>query len=190
MTSFNPILIDFPDSFETERLIVRGARAGDSALLHPAIVESETELAPWMPWANPVQTQEETELVVRRMAARWILREEFMLLIFRKYGDDFLGSAGVHHVDWDVPKFEIGYWLRTSATGQGYATEAIAGLCDFCRTSFGARRLEIRCDASNLRSAAVAERAGFALEARRLSDRRDAQHRLADTLLFVRLLEE
>ncbi len=183
----NPILLDIPDEFETERLLIRGPHPGDGAAIHAAIVESECELAPWMPWANPMQSAEETEIVARRMMARRILREEFMLLLFRKSDGLFAGSCGIHHIDWDVPKFEIGYWLRTSLTGEGYITEAVLGLTEFCRTELHARRLEIRCDARNTRSAAVARRAGYMLEAQFRADRRDAQGELADLLVFAKL---
>ncbi len=183
----NPILLDIPDAFETERLLIRGPRPGDGAALHAAIVESERELAPWMPWANPVQPVEEVEILARRMMARRILREEFMWLLFRKSDGLLAGSCGMHHIDWDVPRFEIGYWLRTSLSHQGYMTEAVSGLVEFCRDALNAKRLEIRCDALNRRSAAVAERVGFTLEARLPADRRGTNDQLSDTLIFAKL---
>lgn len=186
----NPILLDIPDEIETERLLIRGPRPGDGAPLNEAVVESEQELAPWMPWANPVQSVEESEILARRMMARRILREEFMLLVFRKSDGLLAGSCGLHHIDWDVPKFEIGYWLRTSLTHQGYITEAVNGLTEFCRDVLHAKRLEIRCDARNRRSAAVAERAGYTLEAHFHGDRRDTYGEISDTLMYVRLFPE
>ena len=32
---------------------------------------------------------------------------------------------GLHRIDWAVPKFEIGYWARTSHAGRGYITEDV-----------------------------------------------------------------
>jgi RimJ/RimL family protein N-acetyltransferase len=66
--------------------------------------------------------------------------------------------------DWEVPKFEIGYWARTSQTGHGYITEAVNGVVRLAIDTLGANRLEIRCDTKNDRSAAVAKRVGFVLE--------------------------
>lgn len=186
----NPILLDIPDEFETERLLIRGPRPGDGAAIHAAIVESELELAPWMPWANPIQSAEETEILARRMMARRILREEFMWLVFRKSDGLFAGSCGLHHIDWDIPRFEIGYWLRTSLTGQGYITEAVFGLTEFCRAELHARRLEIRCESLNRRSAAVAQRAGYTQEAHLRANRRGTKNELSDTLVFVKLFPD
>jgi hypothetical protein len=46
----NPILLDFPDSFESERLVLRCPRPGDGRAMHEAITESLNELNPWVPW--------------------------------------------------------------------------------------------------------------------------------------------
>jgi RimJ/RimL family protein N-acetyltransferase len=53
-----------------------------------------------------------------------------------------------------------------------------------------ARRIEIRCDARNTRSAAVAERAGYTLEARLHHDTRAPDGSLRDTLVYVKFPSE
>jgi len=89
-----------------------------------------------------------------------------------------------------VPRFEIGYWLRTRAEGHGYATEAVSALAKLCFEALAAERVEIRCDIQNERSAAVAERAGFTLEARLRRHRRNLHGALTDTLVYARLRED
>ncbi|HUB27599.1 MAG TPA: GNAT family protein, partial [Tepidisphaeraceae bacterium] len=59
---------------------------------------------------------------------------------------------------------EIGYWIRTSLAGGGYASEAVAALTRLAFDSFKAARVEIQTDELNTRSRRVAERAGFVLE--------------------------
>ena len=87
-----------------------------------------------------------------------------------------------------MPKFEIGYWVRTAYGRQGYITEAVNGIAEFAFTVLGARRMEIRCDTLNERSAAVARRAGFELEATlRHHDRHHLTDALRDTLIFTKL---
>lgn len=44
-----PILMDFPESFETERLLIRSPLPGDGPEMHAAIKESLGQLTPWMP---------------------------------------------------------------------------------------------------------------------------------------------
>ncbi len=182
----DPILLDIPDQFETERLIIRAPRAGDGPACNAAIRESLDELRPWMPWAEPVPSVEDTETVHRRAAARWLTREELPLALFRKEDGLFVGGSGLHRIDWSVPRMEIGYWIRTSLSGQGYITEAVNGITAFAFDVLGAQRLEIRCDARNRRSAAVAQRAGFTLEGRLHHHMKAPDGSLRDTLVYAR----
>ncbi|HEX8834543.1 MAG TPA: GNAT family N-acetyltransferase [Abditibacteriaceae bacterium] len=159
-----PILLDFPDEIWTPRLHIRAPRPGDGAAVSEAVNESLDELRPWMPWAQHGPTPEESEEVSRRAHARFLLREDLSLWLFDRATGEFVGGSGLHRINWDVPKFEIGYWLRTSRTGHGYMTEAVEAITAFVFETLHARRVEIRCDARNTRSAGVAERAGFTLE--------------------------
>ena len=65
-------------------------------------------------------------------------------------------------------------------------TEAVAGWTRFA-FSIGMKRVEIRCDVRNTRSAAVAERAGYQLEGTLRSDSRGTDGQLRDTHIFAKL---
>lgn len=182
-----PILQDFPDRFESERLLIRTPLPGDGAEIHAAITESLDELRPWMPWAHLEQTVDEVESNVRQAHADFIARRDLRLHIYRLDGGAFVGSSGLHRIDWTVPRFEIGYWVRTSVAGRGFATEATRRIADFAFADLGAERVEIWCDAANERSAAVARRAGFTFEARLTRNRRNTSGALTDSLCFARL---
>ncbi|MCA0456024.1 MAG: GNAT family N-acetyltransferase [Chloroflexi bacterium] len=180
----NPMLLEIPDSFQSERLIIRAPRAGDGAAVNEAVRESLDNLRPWMPWADHEPELEESEESVRRGAARWILREDLWLLLFRKSDGLYVGGSGLHRMDWSVPSFEIGYWVRKSLEGQGYVTEAVKAITDIAFMAVSAERVEIRCDTRNERSAAVAKRAGYMLEATLHHDGRDPNGDLRDTYIF------
>ena len=159
-----PILLDFPDQLETERLILRPPRPGDGAVANEAIRESHAELKRWMPWANPLPAPEDTEEAYRRMAAQWITRESLPLIIFRKSDGLFVGGTGLMCRDWDVPYFEIGYWMRTSLTGHGYMTEAVRLMLRYAFTALGLHRIEANVQPHNQDSLAVLQRVGFVKE--------------------------
>jgi RimJ/RimL family protein N-acetyltransferase len=59
---------------------------------------------------------------------------------------------------------EIGYWVHVGCTGRGVATVAAAALTRAALALDGVARVEIRCDAANLRSAAIPRRIGFRLD--------------------------
>ena len=123
---------------------------------------------------------------MRKAHIAYLERTDLRLLIFHKETGDLVGSSGLHRVNWNVPKFEIGYWATAEYEGKGLITEAVHGIASFAFNTLHAARVEIRCDPANLRSAHVAEKCGFVLEARLKNDARDVSGALRDTLVFTR----
>lgn len=160
----NPLLLEFPSEFYTERLLIRMPKPGDGKVVFDAIQASLDELKPWMPFAQKEQSEEETEINIRDSYVKFIKREDLRLLIFHKETGEFIASSGLHRIDWSVPKFEIGYWIDTRYSGKGYITEAVEGITKFAFSDLKARRIEIRCDSKNDKSRKVPERLGFTLE--------------------------
>ncbi len=183
-----PILREFPDQFESERLIIRSPLPGDGASLHQAVLESQAELRQWLPWAVNIPNAEEYEERVREGRLKFLAREDLWLMLVLKETGKIIGGSGLHRINWSVPKFEIGYWLHTAYTGQGYVTEAVAAITEFAFSVLQAERVEIRCDALNKRSAAIPLRLGFTHEATlRGDDRHHLTHELRDTLVFAKV---
>nr|WP_276539870.1 GNAT family N-acetyltransferase [Paenibacillus polysaccharolyticus] len=134
-------------------------------------------MRPWLPFAENIPTLEESEASVRKARLRFLERSDLMLHLRDKATDEFVGSSGLHRMDWNARSFEIGYWVRTSRSGEGLVTEAVRGIEQFAIVHLQANRLEIRCDARNVRSASVAKRLGYTQEGilRRIKqDRTDA----------------
>lgn len=182
-----PILLDIPESFETERLLVRALRPGDGPEINEAIRESLNELRPWMPFARSMPAVEETEQYVRESQIAYLGRTTLNMLIHRKKDGKYVGNIGLHHVDWDCRRFEIGYWIRSSCSGNGYMTEAVNGITDFAIQVLEASRIEIRCSALNGRSAAVAERAGFTLDGILRKSTRETDGELHDSKVYAKV---
>lgn len=183
-----PILLDVPESFETERLTIRGARLGDGPSVNAAIAETWDSLHQWMDWARTMPSVEDSEERARISHAKFVAREDFGLRINLKGTETLVGMSGLHVRDWSIPAFEIGYWCRKSFEGKGYITEAVKGITRFGFELMKAERIVIRCDEQNMRSAAVARRAGFTLEGILRSEDRTADgSRLRNTLLFSRI---
>jgi ribosomal-protein-serine acetyltransferase len=84
----NPILLNLPMPITTARLIIRPPQIGDGNILNTAIIESFDTLKIHMPWAKEKPSLDESEAVVRKAAANWILKPQdnpdFILLILDK----------------------------------------------------------------------------------------------------------
>ena len=178
-------LIPLFEELRGPRVVVRPYRLEDADELFAAVEESRQHIWPWLPWGDQHQSVDDSRDFILRSQAKWLLREgDLNVGIFAADTGRYLGGSGLHVRGWDVPAFEIGYWLRASAEGHGYMAEAVKLLTDFAFNALGAQRVMIRCDARNTRSAAVAERLGFVREAHLRNEVRDATGELRDTLIF------
>ena len=156
------VLIDVPMPIRTPRLILRPPQAGDGKAVYEAKQESMVELKKWMPWAHKPASQEADEALCREKYAAYLLREDLMLFAFA--GDKLIASTGLHRFDWELRSFEIGYWVRSSETGKGYATEIATALAHYAFKALQANRVFITHDAANKASEAVIKKVGFHYE--------------------------
>lgn len=191
MARIEPLMIELPEVLASERLLLRAPRAGDGAALNEAVVESFELLQPWVPWAQKQPTPEESELTCRQMALRVAQRADLPMFIFERAADGgcgrFIGGTGLHRFDWNVRRFEVGYWCRRGAQGRGLITEAVQTLVRFAFDALRARRVEIRMASANARSRAVAERCAFTLEGVLRQDSLDTDGQPRDTLVYSRV---
>ncbi len=184
----NPILIDIPERLETERLILRAPRAGDGAAVFEAVAETLVDLRKWpasLPWALIEPSVETSETFCRRGQAAFLARSDLPMFIFLKEGNVCIGGTGLHRVNWLVPKFEIGYWIRKRFHGRGVATEVVRALMRFAFSTLDAKRVEILTDMENVASRRVAENAGFALEGILHNDRITPAGELRNTCVYA-----
>ncbi len=180
-----PSQLELPETIQTERLILRAPAPGDGRAANQAILESWEELHRWMPWARELPTLEQTEERIRELGAKRAARTALPMSMWLRDGGTFLGSADLHHIDWSMPSFEIGYWVRRAFRGRGYVTEAVRALTRLAFENLGAERVEIRCSHRNEGSQKVPERCGFSLEGRLRNQTRELDGELRDTLVYA-----
>ena len=183
-----PSLPNLPTDIETPRLRLRPPTPDDAAALLQAVTTSLPALKEWMAWATDAYGMAEAVAFCNWKSAADAsggAPTELPLLITRKADGALVGGSGYHNILWPEPRFEIGYWLRTDCTGHGYATEAARALTRFAFDTLGARRVEIRMDARNRRSWAVAERLGFARKGTFAARRDEDAERQRETRIYA-----
>ncbi len=149
------------ERIESERLVIRCWHPEDAPALKDAIDNSLGQLREWVPWAMDEPSSIHT-LATRLGAMRddFVAGRDWAYAVFESGESRLVGGAGLHPRG-TTDHLEIGYWIRTDASGRGYATETAAALCEAAFVHTGVGRLEIHCDVENARSAAVAQRLGF-----------------------------
>jgi RimJ/RimL family protein N-acetyltransferase len=180
-----------PYRIETERLVIRCYEPRDAGLMKDAIDSSLDHLHPWMPWVDDEpQTLEEKTTLVKTFRSAFDLGDNFVMGIFSADESEALGGTGLH------PRIgpgglEIGYFVRASATRQGYVTESTAALTRVGFEICSADRIEIRIDPENEPSKGVPRKLGYVEEAtlrRRLPGR--AGGPLRDVTIFTMFRED
>lgn len=149
----------------TERTVIRCWNPSDAVLLKEAIDSSLGHLRPWMPWAEQEPTEVEAKVeLLRSFRGRFDLGQDFTYGIFDPDEKRVLGGTGLH-TRIGQGALEIGYWIRADCINRGLATEVAAALTRVAFDVNQVNRVEIHCDPSNVRSAAVPRKLGFTHEA-------------------------
>jgi RimJ/RimL family protein N-acetyltransferase len=181
------VLRQVSTELSTTRLLLRCPREGDGTSVHEAVVESLKELRAWpasLPWAMEQPSVDVSEAYCRESAAAFIKRSALVYLVFDKEGR-LIASTSLHSINWNVPKFEVGFWCRSSLTGRGYTKEAIAELVRYAFDSLGAHRVDALPDEENTASRAVCESVGMSLEGVLRNERITPQGSLRSTCVYA-----
>lgn len=176
---------EVPLEITTPRLVLRAPHPDFAQEMNDAIRESFTELHAWMPWAAQMPSVEESREQQARAREQFLAREDLQVILFR--GQRIVGASGLHRIDWQVPRFEIGYWVRTPEHGRGYATEAVRALERLAFEDLGARRVEIRADPLNTRSCSIPERLGYEREGVLRNESVATDGSVRDTVVYAKI---
>ena len=162
---------------------LRRYRSEDIEAIYEAVVESMAELSVWMPWCHAGYSRHDAQSWVEGRPGAWERNEEWSFLITDDH-DRLLGSCGIHRFDLKNGVGELGYWVRTTKTRGGIATQAARQLSQWAFTESGLERIEILAAVDNLSSQRVAEKAGAVREGI-LRRRIDLHGRRHDCVLFA-----
>ncbi len=151
---------------ETDRLIIRRCEKGDGEALFTLLESNDNRefLLDHVDDASTVKTQEDAEIRIRQLSASWVARERFVLGIWLKSSNLYIGQLWIEPKKWEVPSFELGYFLDRTHQDQGKATEAAKRAIDFLFDDLNAHKIIILTRDDNERSYRLAERCGFESE--------------------------
>lgn len=169
---------------EGERVVLRPFGLDDAA----DVIEVIRAREGWLPPNFPTTLDAES--------IAWFLRDGIHKV--QQYGlglhlavtgenGELLGTIGLFKVDWSEGTCEVGYGMRPSARGNGYATEALRLLSDWALRDCGLYRIELRALTSNGPSIRVAEKARFWREGRARGAERDGDGVNQDMFVFSRI---
>jgi RimJ/RimL family protein N-acetyltransferase len=187
----DPLLLDMPTEFSSDRLLLRRYRPGDGAMYYQMLCANWDHLYEFLPASlMGIHNEDDAEAVIRQMLVDWNLRSLFIFGVWEKSTGVYVGESYLANADWDVPSIEVGYFILKASTGKGYATEAASATIRYAFEHLQAIRVELRCAADNPTSMRVAKHCGFVHEGLFRQDHRKKDGTLVDMHWFGLLLSE
>ncbi len=167
----------------SDRLLLRAFQPDDVDVIFDAVSQSLPELSRWLPWCHANYCRDETQEFLNQRGTAFRDLGEHAFAILDLVTGQFLGATGVNQLDRNGRRANLGYWLRTDATGNGYATEATLMVARWAFHALQLERIEIVAAIGNVASQRVAIRVGAVREgiARKRLRKGDLQH---DAVLF------
>lgn len=144
-------------------IIIRAYEPGIEQAVFEAARESIREISPSMQtWRDGASYKTAVRHVAETIQA-WQDGRWYDFAINRLGSPAFLGRVGLNWIRADGTA-NVGYWVRTSQTGQGVATAAVRLVARFGFEDLGLHRLELLIATDNLASRRVAEKVGARFE--------------------------
>lgn len=186
------MLLEIPARIEAQRIYLRRYEAGDGPWYYAMSQKNRAHLARYEAdnVVMSIESEQDAEVVVRELAAEWRARTCFFMGAFDRETDEFVAQLYIGPVNWNVPEFEIGFFVDRDREGQGYVTEAVRAAMGFIFDHLRAHRVRMECDDTNERSWRIAERCGMVREGHIRENKRNADGTLSGTLHFGLLKRE
>ena len=147
-----------PVELTDRRLVVRTYRDDDIPLLFEAVRESIAEVSPWLPWCHENYSIEESREFIKSRIAAAQGDEHYSFAVFSKDDPRLLGGVGLNFINRVHQFGNLGYWVRTSATGHNVASNGGRLVAQFGFEELGLHRIEILAAIPNVASQRVAEK--------------------------------
>jgi RimJ/RimL family protein N-acetyltransferase len=174
---------------ENEHVILRPPEPGDIDELYQAVLESVEEVRPWLAWYHDGYSIDDAARWVNDVPLAWREDRAYSFSIIDKATSQLFGTIGINQVDRFNRRANLGYFVRTSCTCRGTATESTRMMAAYGFEKLNLKRIEIVAAVGNYASQKVAMKVGATREgvARRRSHVDGAQ---LDTVMFSLVAED
>ncbi len=150
------------ERMETPRLILRPLEMTDAGALTALL--QDPEIARWtlrLPWPYTI---DDARSFISRQSAGDSAPEAVNWAIVEKATGALTGMIGLHDVEWQSRRAEIGYWMGESFRGKGYTTEAARRVVSWAFETGKLERIQATHFPGNEASAGVMRKIGMAPE--------------------------
>ena len=110
------LLLNIPTRLDTERLTIRKYTEGDGRELYLLLERSNNRefLRENVEEVSSIKTEREAEIKVRKHSAEWFARDRFVMGIWLKSENKYVGEIWIEPKKWEVPSYLRldGFWTK------------------------------------------------------------------------------
>ena len=157
---------NLPEVLESKRLLLKKYQIGDEHAMLGLFERNFNRqfLKEHADEASAVKTIEDANKWVTKLATNWDERKRFVMTIWLKPEEILIGQIWIEPEKWEVPSFQLGWYLDKGYIMMGFATEAARRSMEFIFNDLYAHRITVITRDTNIRSYKLAERLGFKKE--------------------------
>ena len=174
----------FPQPLLTDKVIALCRfQPRDVDAFQAAVNESLPDLIPWMSWAHPAYGRADASDFIRVVTETWDAGRYYAFAITDARDGTMLGAASLSHIHPVYNFCNLGYWVRSSRRGNGFAPRAARLAAKYGFEQLHLLRVEIVAAVENAASIKVAEKSGAHREGI-LRDRMTVREKVYDAVMF------
>ena len=155
----------------SDNISLRALTPEDAQRLFDLTVQNRVYLAEFLPWANNVDTANDSLAFIEETASKRASGSEFGFGII--VDGQVAGHTSLMHLQ-DEKDPEIGYWIAKSYSGKGIVTKTTDALTEFGLHILKLDRIIIRARLNNTGSNSIPPKLGYTLEG--TTDDEDGTH--------------
>ena len=151
----------FPETIDTQRLILRRYRSEDSAGILELVQQNRAHLIRDFAQQAALRSLADVLAFTAEKYEQWATGKTFCYGIWRTGTSEQVGQIQVKNIEWKIPSAELGYFIGESFQRRGYATESIRELLRALFEQLGFKRVFLRILPANSESISLARKLGF-----------------------------
>ena len=173
----------FP-ALTTRRLRLRRFEPRDAAGLHVCFGDLDAMRF----WNFPAsKTLAETEKSLGWLGKTTSPYDHLAWAVCKKSNDQCIGMVNYHHRDARNRRLELGYIIAPKHQGNGFGTEAVRAVLDYCADELNVHRVEALIHPENTASRRLVERLGFRCEGGLLTDYWRVGDRYVSVMMYAKI---
>lgn len=165
-SKMDKMLLTLPSRLETNRLTIRRYEKGDGKELYQLLENNNNReyLKEHIDETTNVNPEEDAEIRIQELSDNWNTQTRFVMDIWLKSSGKYIGQVWIEPNKWEVPSFELRWFLERLHQGHGFATEANKDAIQFLFNHLKAYKIIVITRDNNYKSYKLAESLGFIKE--------------------------